>query len=131
MVFEHMRDIEKAIWMRVLAKEAFVGEFEYDVHVGEGKPVPELKLTEKEAEMAKRLTQKRIDVVEHTPAFDRLIEIKRRLHLGALGQLLGYRELYRKIQPVTKPIRLAVVCEEDDPDLRGVFAAQDIDVFIV
>lgn len=126
-----MRDVEKVIWKRAVDKEIFGSDFEYDVHVGEGKIVATPDLTDKELHMAKTLTQKRIDVVEHTPSFDRIIEIKRRLHLGALGQLLGYRELYKKIQVGANPIKLAVVFEEDDPDLHSIFLDQGIELFKV
>lgn len=131
MAFEHMKADEKAILQAALAKGLFPGTKVYDSKVGEGFQPTKGDFTAAELEMARNLTQKRIDCIEYTPAAITIIEVTPRLSSRSIGQVVTYKSLYsRKYEPVL-PLLLAIVCSEADPDLLSVAAEQNITVHVV
>ncbi|MQY79686.1 MAG: hypothetical protein GH151_10915, partial [Bacteroidetes bacterium] len=78
--------------------EQYPGKFEtvdYDFRVGRGSETPE-DLGEEFNRMAKMLSQKRIDVIGWVDENPTIIEIKTRVGLSALGQILGYKTLFMR-----------------------------------
>jgi hypothetical protein len=131
MKYPHLLPAEVRIWDRWMSqhKDEFI-DFEYDVHVGEGIEIrPEWG--DEIARMAKLLTQKRIDAVGYKPSEIWIFEVKPHAGLSALGQLIGYRDLYQKKYFPTVPIRLAVVCETIDPDVEVLMRERGIVVYKV
>ena len=120
--FEHMRKYphllgeDKEVWDRFI--QQYPDKFDtvdYDVHVGIGiEPLGELD--SKPAEQWKDLTRKRIDVIGWKGEFATIIEVKKRVGLPTLGQVLGYKFLYHREHPdiLLKP--LLIVCSQIDKD---------------
>ncbi|MBA7589847.1 hypothetical protein ES708_31940 [subsurface metagenome] len=93
-VYPHMVGEEIGIWGRFVDK--FPDRFEtvdYDFRVGEGIALS-MEEDENYSRMAKMLSQKRIDVVGWVGDSPVIIEVKKRVGLSTLGQVLGYRILF-------------------------------------
>lgn len=124
--FVHMGNEDKAIWMRYLMTGGNVfAPFEYDVRVGEGitVPVTDSRMTHN---LAYALTTKRIDVVCNLQNRIRIIEVKKRAGLGAIGQLIGYRELYLQTFSDGLPVEMLLVTDELQPDLKPILYTSNI-----
>ena len=103
---------------------------EYDIHVGKGYD-PNRPYEDNIKQMAKRLTQKRIDVIGQTDAEFWLIEVCPTAGSRTLGQLLTYEFLLTQERFIDKPIRRVIVCERTALDMYEVFMEYDITVYIV
>ncbi|MBW2672732.1 MAG: hypothetical protein JRD89_04840 [Deltaproteobacteria bacterium] len=129
--FPHMKPVEVEIMQRFIELAPLGTEYEYDVRL-----FPEIKPlapgADEEAYKAWLLLKaKRIDAVAHTPDAIWILEVKDRLRPSAVGQLLVYRDLYdRQFHPL-KPLRLGVVCGDDDPLVRPTCAEHGIKVWVV
>jgi len=73
----------------------------------------------------------KMDLVIEGPEEVWIVEIKEKIRMAALSQLLLYRSLYREQFPTEKPIRLALVARRDSPELRAVTEAQGVAVFLL
>ncbi|HDY88601.1 hypothetical protein LCGC14_2889130 [marine sediment metagenome] len=128
--YPHMIGEDRLVWERFIKeKPGFFDEVEYDVHVGEGMSMPD-NWDDKDMKWAKELTQKRIDVIGFRGNEIILVEIKRRVNLATLGQVLGYKFLYEREENLvgkTKSIVIAAVADVDDRDVLGHY---DIKLFI-
>jgi len=151
--YPHMGPHESIIWHKFLAMSPirFI-RIEYDVKVGTGF-IPkwleeeyrvkldlyrkglisrrELELTEATIRSVSSLTKLRIDVVAETEKEIWIIEVKPRAGRSALGQLESYYWWYLRQYKPSKPVRLACVCYEVDPNLKPIFDAKGIRVFTV
>lgn len=111
---------ERDVWERFIKKNpGYFQEVEYDVHVGEGMTMPD-NWTEKDLGWAKDLTKKRIDVVAFKGESVVLIEVKRRVVIGTLGQVLGYKFLYEREKNLvnkTESLVIAGLIDKDDFDV--------------
>jgi len=122
---------EKLVWEKFM--ERYPGKFEtvdYDFRVGKG-----VNLEGEQAapwpRMAKMLSQKRIDVIGWVGDSPTIIEVKRRVGLSALGQVLGYRILFMKdLKHFPKP-KLLVICETISADDHLVLEGNNIPVEVV
>ena len=113
--------------------DRFPGRFEtvdYDYRVGSGAPIPE-GTAENYARMMKMLSQKRIDVIGWKNESPTIIEVKRRVGLGTLGQVFGYRILFMKEFKNIKKPELLVVCEVISGDDLGVLEGSGVPVEVV
>ena len=118
--YPHLIGEDTEVWHRfiLLYPERF-DTVDYDVKVGKGAdtyPIP----NEADQKYWSALTKKRIDVVAHKNNFVTIIEVKKRVGLASLGQILGYRFLYLREHPELKSISTLVVCssiEQDDIDV--------------
>lgn len=129
--YPHMLPNEIPIWERWLALYGKdFKNFRYDVHVGEGVD-PGKDVPEKYRQLAKMLTQKRIDAVAERNGEIWIFEVKPDAGLSALGQLLAYRQLYRRDFKETRPIKLAVVTTKVNKDEFWVFNQHGIVVYEV
>lgn len=129
--FRHLLPLERPIWARYLASttEEFLS-LVYDLHLGEGAPIDPALSPGTQAIIA-AVSRKRVDVVGETASSIIIFEVKPRAGMGAMGQLLTYRELYLREIRTTKPIRMMVVCERVEPDVPRVYAQYGIEIALV
>lgn len=151
--YPHMGPQESIIWHKFLAMNIIqFDRIEYDVRVGTGF-IPkwleeeykakrklyeqglisyrELEITEATLKSISALTKLRIDAVGYTKDSIWIFEVKPRAGRSALGQLESYYYWFLRQRKPDKPVRLAVVCYEVDPNLRPIFEAKGIRVFTV
>lgn len=118
--YPHMIGEDRDVWERFIKKNPdYFDEVEYDVHVGEGAKLPD-DWEEKNRGWAKELTQKRIDVIGYKDERIILVEVKRRVVIGTLGQVLGYKFLYEREKNLvnkTESIVIAGIIYRDDQDV--------------
>jgi hypothetical protein len=77
------------------------------------------------------LSQKRIDVLGWVGESPTIVEVKLRVGLGTLGQVLGYRALFvEEFRHIERP-ELLIVCEEIARDDRFVLGENKIPVVVV
>ncbi len=129
--YPHMVPDEIEIWERFMNK--FPERFEtvdYDFRVGEGAKV-EASEPEYHQRMVTMLSQKRIDAMAWDGPQPTIIEIKRRVGLSTLGQVLGYKTLFEVDLPKMKKPKVLVVCESIDADDMRVLKAAGIPFEIV
>ena len=77
------------------------------------------------------LTKKRIDVIGWKNDIPTIIEVKKKVGLYTLGQILGYRILYLQENPELKFVRTLIVCETIEPDDINVLDTYGIDFVLV
>lgn len=129
--YPHMIGDDAVIWERFM--DLFPKKFEtvdYDFRVGSGVPVPPGE-PENYARMMTMLSQKRIDVVGWKNESPTIIEVKRRVGLGTLGQVFGYRILFERDLANIKSPEILVVCEEITADDRVVLEVSGVPVEMV
>lgn len=94
--FTHMSAHERAIWTRWLRQGGGqFAPFHYDIRVGNGLQMP-AGSSGYAVRSAYALTTKRIDALFRRGDTTTIIEVKPRAGLSAIGQLIGYRDLYRQ-----------------------------------
>lgn len=129
--YDHMGPQDQAIWERFIAAYPTAYETcQYDVAVG---TPPQFDTTVNPATDGNiaRLYMRKIDVVGFKPGAIDIIEVKPRAGMSAVGQVVGYRELYvRDHKPALLP-KAVIVTDRSDPDLEQVAAAQGVRVVIV
>lgn len=129
--YPHLIQEDIRVWERFMEK--YPGRFEtvdYDFRVGQGTSVPG-EWGNNMMRMARMLSQKRIDVIGWIDEDPTIIEIKSRVGLSALGQVLGYRTLFVKYFPNFPRPKLMVVCERISGDDLTVLKGNGIPVFVV
>jgi len=129
--YPHMIGDDAELWERFM--EAHPKRFEnvdYDFRVGEGQQIAPGE-DENWARMITMLSQKRIDVIGWTGEQPTIIEVKRRVGLGTLGQVLGYRTLFEREFTRIKRPELLVVCEVISRDDRVVLEGNKVPVEVV
>lgn len=127
----HMREDEARIWKRFLEQTDL--EFTrviYDLHLGVGVlPLPA------DPEYMRRLlsavTKKRVDAVGETATDIWIFEVKPRISMSALGQLVTYFELYQQELRPVKPVMLAAIGEREAPDIRAAFELYAVNIILV
>lgn len=129
--YPHMVQEEIEIWGRFV--DLFPGRFEtvdYDFRVGQGIGIA-WETDENYLRMAKMLSQKRIDVVAWNDDNPIIIEVKKRVGLSTLGQVLGYQTLFMNEFAHFGIPELLVVCELISPDDRLVLEDKNIMIEVV
>lgn len=114
--YPHLLGEDVPVWNRFIKKypDRF-NTVDYDVHVGAG--IAALQNEEPTFDRQFRaLTQKRIDVIGWKNNQPTIVEIKHRVGLDTLGQILGYRALYLKENPEILGLPILVVCQILGPD---------------
>jgi len=127
--YPHMIGEDRVIWDRFI--EAYPGRFEtvdYDWRVGEG-TIPDESWPENIKRMVKMLSQKRIDVIGWVGDSPTIIEVKKRVGLSTMGQVLGYRALFKKEFKHFDYKKVLVVCENINSDDR--YALMDLDIPVI
>lgn len=127
--YPHLIGEDTDVWDRFILK--FPDRFEtvdYDVHVGSGTETPEDWL-ESSKQYWSKMTKKRIDVIGWKGNFATIIEVKNRVGLHTLGQILGYRFLYHRENPEIVLLPSLIVCsriDKDDSDVLDHFVIKYI-----
>lgn len=112
----HLLGEDKLLWDRFI--DNFPDRFntvDYDIHVGTGIESNEVSDT-KISDQWRHLTMKRIDVIGWKNQQPTIIEVKKRVGLDTLGQILGYQILYTKDFPEYPSPALLIVCGFIGPD---------------
>lgn len=105
-------------------------EMDYDVKVGLGRaPLKELQAKYKKD--WRDLTRKRIDAVAWGPDDIFIIELKPRAGLSAIGQVLGYLELWQNLQNNGRTVRPTIICHSTDPDTATVARKAGVEIILV
>lgn len=126
--YPHMLPAEVRRWDAFLEQYGMPeGKVSYDVHLGEGAEV-DPSWSPWMISMVKTLSTHRVDVVVERPDEVVIVEIKGIAGMGAVGQLVGYEALWMKERGTDRPVRLLLVCERCEADMKGVFAWYEIDV---
>lgn len=128
--YPHMLGEDKDIWDRFI--KLYPGRFDsvdYDFRVGDGIPYgPEID--PKTRATMKALTQKRIDVLGWNGEQPTIIEVKKRVGLSALGQVLGYLALFEADLPNILEPKLMIVTETIFRDDIRVLKGYNIEVVV-
>lgn len=114
--YPHLLGEDQRIWDRFISLHpSLFDTVDYDIHVGRGhSSLPETD--DKTASQWRNLTMKRIDVVGWKNQQPTIIEVKKRVGLDTLGQVLGYRFLYKRENPSISSPALLIVCGSIGPD---------------
>jgi hypothetical protein len=124
--FTHMASGDKAIWLRYLMQGgAQYAPFTYDLRVGNGLRMPQTA-SGYAIRSARALTTKRIDVVCFIGYRPWVIEVKQRAGLSAIGQMIGYRNLYAADHPFQEVPGMMLVTDELQPDMEQLLIEQEI-----
>jgi len=129
--YANMKELETAMWNRFLtAYPNAYDEVIYNLKLGEGATIPEG--TEPNiADGFKQLTQHKIDVVGFKGNSIDIIELKPYAGAGAVGQVIGYRDLYTKhIDQNAKP-NLVIITDVLRPDTKTICEKQGIKLIII
>jgi len=129
--YTHMTVEETSVWEKFMNRfpERF-DSVDYDFRVGNRSQAPE-GFEENWNRMVKMLSQKRIDVIGWVGDSPTIVEVKRRVGLSTLGQIVGYRTLFmQEFKSFGKP-DVIVVCEVISDDDLVVLKAEDIPIIIV
>lgn len=129
--YPHMISQESEVWERFMTlNPGFFITVDYDWRVGQGVSVP-FPLTENISRMARMLSQKRIDVMGWNEGQPTIVEVKNRVGIQTLGQVLGYQVLFSQEFPnISKP-EMMVVCQDIDKDDQDVLDKYKIPVYVV
>ena len=125
---DHMFGDEVLVWDRFLKREGTrVTGCQYDVRLGTGRR-PSLNMSSQDRVMWFELTCKRLDVVCRWLDAIWVVEVKERLCMSALGQVLSYTQLWNsELRSMGQAVPL-VVCGQLDDDLVSVFEGSKVRV---
>lgn len=114
--YPHLIGEDTEVWHRfILMYPDKFDTVDYDVKVGKGADTYPI-LNEADQKYWSTLTKKRIDVIGFKNNFVTIIEVKKRVGLFTLGQVLGYRYLYLREHPELKSVSTLIVCSSIDQD---------------
>ncbi len=120
--------VESQVFKRWLnAHGAEYDEVMLNVRLGEGGEVPE-GVDAETADMWRKLTQKRADVVCRSADQVDLIEVKVRVAFGVIGQLIGYRGLWRRLRPDLPVRRLIAIGRSVVPDMATIIEESGVTI---
>lgn len=118
--FTHMMPVEIPIWRGwLLGEGAHYAPYRYDVLVGQGIELPE-EASDLERRIARTLTSKRIDAVSIGPGTIHIFEVKPHAGLSAIGQVLGYINLYRSTYKPRAKIQGWIITDKFQPDMQPI-----------
>jgi hypothetical protein len=124
--YPHLSPADTIIWDIFLLKNPdFFNAVTYDVRVGQGITV-EGNYEPKIVDMAKMLSQRRIDVLGERNGELWIVELKFDPGISLLGQLLGYKTLLLQEIKLSTPIKLFAIVNRIDQDLKNVLIAHGI-----
>jgi hypothetical protein len=129
--YPHLINPEARLWDAFLAQNpTFFDGVSYDVHVGEGQTDPKEK-DPKYIQLAKLLTQRRIDVLAERRKQIWIVEVKFDPGVTLLGQLIAYKTLVLHKLKTPIPLDLCAIVNRLDPDLTRVLKTHSISYFII
>jgi len=108
--YPHLLGDDVFAWNRFIDLHSdFFDTVDYDIHVGSGISSNEIS-PDKGPDQYRNLTKKRIDVIGWKGYHPTIVEVKKRVGLDTLGQVLGYEFFYRKEHPEIITLPLLVIC---------------------
>ena len=129
--YPHFLPADTEIWTRFLIKHPdHFDSVDYDIHVGKGIAV-DPAWEDNIARMATTITQRRIDVLGVRLKTWFIVEVKKDPGVSAVGQLIGYRILYKAKYPDRPTPRLLLIANQIDADLKTILLNQYISYFVV
>jgi len=129
--YAHMLEDEARIWTKFLRTTDLVFEnITYDVHLGSG-VLPRPGDPEYMQRLLSAVTKKRVDAVGETSDAIWIFEVKPRIGMSALGQLIIYFDLYQEQYRPVKPVLLAAIGEREAPDIRAAFDLYAANIILV
>jgi len=129
--FRHFRRMELLIGREFIRRAIIPGEYYFDVYLFTEEALDWMRRMPEELWRAAVPYAHRIDAVCFRPEEVALIEFKPRLKYSAIGQLLGYRDWFRRQYKPDKPLRLVTVCLYDRPELHETCAKEGIEVILL
>ena len=129
--YPHLLGKDKILWDNFISKfPDLFDTVDYDIHVGTGIDAPG-ETSETMYNQWKELTKKRIDVIGYKNGSPSIIEVKDRVNLGTLGQVLGYQFLFSKEHPELGFISLIVVTGSCGPDDKMILDHYNVKSFVL
>lgn len=113
----------------LLARGAQYERFQFSVRVGEGTPPDPAHLPAIQLATVWN-SKKRIDMVVWQGPRATIVEVKKRIGPGVLGQLRTYRLLWLLERPDALEPRLVAIGRTSDPDTLRVLRAEGVDVYL-
>ena len=127
--YPHLGPEDAAIWARFIAKNpGFFNNVEYDVKVGQGRDYSSLP-KDQYSEDLKNLSLKRIDVVGFRQGEILVIELKPAATLAAIGEAIGYTQLFKEQDKTGKRISPAIITDQILPDIENVAEKNGVLIF--
>lgn len=124
--YPHLSPADTIIWdIFILKNPDFFDAVTYDVRVGQGITV-EGNYEPKIIDMAKMLSQRRIDVLAERKGEIWIVELKFDPGVSLLGQLLGYKTLLLQEITLTVPVKLFAIVNRIDQDLKNILITHGI-----
>lgn len=118
----HMSREDTLIWSRYWPTiRAGTLRLWFDVGLGQGRPSP-AGTPENLARMWTRLNQKRADVITETPDAVHIIELRDAAQSNAVGRLQTYAMLWKEDPPISKPLKLDLITNTEDLDVKALCA---------
>lgn len=129
--YANVREAETLIWERfLLSQPEAYDEVVYNLKLGAGADIPE-DTPPNIASGYKQLTQHKIDVVGFKGQNVDIIELKPYAGATAVGQVIGYRDLYiSHIDPNAKP-NLVIITDTERADTKLICEKQGIKLIVV
>jgi hypothetical protein len=115
-------------WIRQYGRD--YDSLDFNVRLGKGQDI-QPGIPASTAGQFDKITRKRADIVAHAGTWVDILEVKGRASLSAIGQLIGYHQLWTDERPTFIVRRLIVVCQLIDDDVRRVFATNGIQSYVL
>lgn len=129
--YPHMLADEARIWTKFLNTTSLVFErITYDLHLGAG-VLPSPGDPDYMRRLLSAVTKKRVDALGETIDNIYIFEVKPRISMSALGQLVTYFELYEQEFHPVKPVTLVAIGEREAPDIRSSFDLYAVNIILV
>ncbi len=129
--YPHLLGEDIPVWNRFISK--YPDRFDtvdYDILVGKGGDTSNIPDDNSKKQWV-QLTRKRIDVIGYKNGFPTIIEVKKRVSLSTLGQVLGYRFLYLAEHPELPSVKIFIICSSIDQDDKDILNYYGVDFEVV
>lgn len=128
--YPHMKPNDIAIWERFMAAEPeYFEEVQYDVTVGSPPPFDPTVNDSTGGEVSD-LYKKKIDVIGWRDDFPFIVEVKPRAGSAAIGQVLGYIEMYKRDHRPINPPKPMILTDTTSPDLEIMAKRYGVEILI-
>jgi hypothetical protein len=104
-------------------------QIDFNVSLGTGVQL-QGDFSQETIDLANQMTKKRADMITWQYGQPAIWEVKIRASLGAVGQLIGYRELFDTTYPGAPEPTLTILARRVDDDTRYVASQQGIDIVL-
>ena len=129
--YSHLRPEDVAIWERFIQRYPnFYESVDYDLKVGTSREYPEAEEDEYKKDL-EYLSRKRIDVVGYKGDEIHIIELKPKASFSAIGQVIGYTDLYRPFAEKGSLVSSVIITDEEIPDIKDLCFKRGILYFVV